>query len=265
MLNLMKYELKRRKALLTTVMIVLVCLEAAICLGLYLGGNWNALSIVLSCVVLVGGLLFPFIDTIANYYSDFKNKHGYMLFLTPNKGIKIIGSKALFALIELIVMVGLVIGSIAITMLVFKNIHPGIYSKFFADIFTDLQRLFELKEFTFWSTTPLILVTILQYFNNIMLAVLAITLSKTILSNNNFNWLFALLFYLGLSFGLQAINSGVLVAFGFVNDMIEYAESGRDIFNEIVKYIYIGGGIYTFWIAVSTTVSSILLDKRTDL
>ena len=30
----------------------------------------------------------PLIDTVANYYSDFKHPHGYMIFLTPKNGFR---------------------------------------------------------------------------------------------------------------------------------------------------------------------------------
>lgn len=264
MLKLMKYELYRRKTLLISVIITMLALEAIICFGIYKGGgSWGFLSVALTFVALVGGLLFPFADTVINYYSDFKNKHGYMLFLTPNKGIKIIGSKALFALIELVVMISLIVGSAYLSLAVLKHNQPLVYNSVFQDIFDGVKKLLNVYDLTFWSLLPLILVTILQYFNGTMIAVMSITISKTVLSKNNFNWLFALLIFFVIGFGVQTLNTTALLGFGFANDMINIIET--NVVGQLMKYVYVGVGIYTFWITASITVSSILLNKRTDL
>jgi hypothetical protein len=261
----MKYEIKRRKKLILTVAIIIAFLEAAVCFGIYKGGVWSVISVVFSFVILVGGLLFPFIDAIANLYSDFKNKHGYMLFLTPNKGIKIFGSKAIFALLELLAIVVIVACSLSISLALLKSMRPVIYASVFGDMFNSIETLLVSNDLSVWSIAPFVIAVLLQYFTSIMIAMLSLTISKTILSKNNFNWLFALLIYFAVSFGVQALDASVILGFGYVNNMFNISGLTKELFIEMTNFIYIGSGIYIFWIAVSTTVSSILLSKRTDL
>ena len=265
MMKLLKYEFLRRKKLLVVVLMILVFVEAAIVAGLYLGDSWLFLSLALTFVLLIGGLLFPFIDAIVNYYSDFKNKHGYMLFLTPNSGHKIIGAKSLFLFCELVAMVALIVGAFSINYQVVQSLFPSIINPIISEMSVELLVVFGIQKLTLWTASPLLGIMVLQYFTNIMLAILAITIAKTLLSNKDFNWLFAVLFYFGLAIAMQFINAGMLVVFGFAKDIVALITVGDDILPNIIKYLTVASGMYIVWISVCYYVSGLLLSKRTDL
>jgi len=265
MLNLMKYEFLRRKRLLISVLIIMVFVEAVIYTGIHLGGNWYIMATVLMFALIVGGLLFPFIDVITNYYSDFKKKNGYMLYLTPNKGGKILGAKALFAFAEIVIAVLLVWGTFLINIGLLKNLLPDIVMPILNDISSQLQMMFNVDKFTVWTASPMVIIVILQYFTNMMLAVFAITIAKTVLSNKDFNWLFALLFYFGLAMLMQFANVGALAVFGFVGDFVEVIKTNSEVMPNMIRYLSVGAGMYVLWSSASIIISSVLLNKRTDL
>ncbi len=265
MLKLMKYELYRRKTLLISILLILVFLQIGVMFGISAAGNWYILSIAFAFIILIGGLLFPFIDTVSNYYSDYKNKHGYMLFLTPNSGHKIIGAKALFAFIELVIMLVLIFAAFRLSFVLLENAFPAELNGILNGMKVEIQSELNIENFTFWSLSPFLIIVALQYFNNIMIAILSITIGKTILSNMNFNWLFALLIYFAMSAIVQFVNTGALVVFGFAGDVIDMIKSNGNVIFNIVKYLSVASGMYLVWIIVSFIVSSMLLNKRTDL
>lgn len=265
MLNLLKYEFLRRKRLLVSILLILVFLEIATYVGILLGGNWYLMSIVFMFIIFIGGLIFPFIDVVTNHYSDFKNKNGYMLYLTPSSGGKIIGSKAIFALSEIIVMIMILIGAVVLNVGLLQRLFPNEVTSILSEMSTELQMVFNVDKLTFWTISPMIFVAIIQYFTNMMLAILAITIAKTVLSNKDFNWLFALLFYFGISIVTQFANTGVISAFGFVGDIIKVANTNSETFPNLIKYLSVGAGMYIIWSFASIFISSKLLSKRTDL
>lgn len=265
MMKLMKYEFLRRKRLLISVLIIFVFLEAAIYAGIHLGGNWYIMSMVLMFVIAIGGLLFPFIDVVINYYSDFKNKNGYMLYLTPNKGGKILGAKALFAFAEIVIVVLLIWGVLLINLGLLKNLLPELIPPILNEMSSQLQMIFNVDKFTVWTASPMVIIAILQYFTNMMLAVLAITIAKTVLSNKDFNWLFALIFYFVLAALMQFVNVGAMAIFGFVGDFIEVVQTNSEVMPNMIRYLSVGAVMYVLWSAASIVISSVLLNKRTDL
>ena len=94
MLKLIKFEFIRKYKLLG------VALFSAIALNLYLmtkgiGGS----SMFLILFPIVASILY-LVDIIKMYSDDLNKKTGYMLFMTPNSGYKIISSKLLTAVLE---------------------------------------------------------------------------------------------------------------------------------------------------------------------
>lgn len=269
--KLMKYELFRRSKLLISILIVLVFMEGAAIYGLYRGGDWLILFFIMLVGMAFAAFLVPLLDAVVNNYSDFKNTHGYMLFLTPQSGYSIIGSKALFALIEFLISLGLVAGFYVANFHLAQAFGCGNGT---AELKMVLQLIPQMLGTSTGGVITLGVVSgILQYSNTIMLVIFAVTLSKTLLSQKSFNWLIALLLYFGLVMAIQTINGFVLTGFGFVTDMIDFVgeansvpmELGDKIKLDIVKYIMVSMGLYVVWIGAAFTGSSMLLNKRVDL
>ena len=94
MLNLIKYEFIRKYRLVFMILITILALNLFL---LTRGVGGSMLFLVLSPIVLY---VFYLADIIRMYSDDLNKKTGYMLFMTPNSGYKIISSKLLAAILE---------------------------------------------------------------------------------------------------------------------------------------------------------------------
>ena len=265
MLNLMKYELFRRKRLLITSLIIFLFLELGIWLGMVLKGNWYIMSITFLMILFVGGLAFPFIDAVVNYFSDFKSKNGYMLFLTPSSGYKIVGAKVVLLAVELLIMGALIFAALRLDFEVLKTSYPDVINTITGEMFAPLTEALGLEKITFWTLSPILLVGFMQYVTNVLIALFAITIAKTLLSSKDFNWLLALVFYFAVYTLVQLLNFAVLAAFGVVGEIINLAAVQSSDIPNVKRYLMAGLGLYAVLIAALLPLSGLLLNKRTDL
>ncbi len=265
MLNLMKYELFRRTRLLITTLIIFFFLELMVFVGMKLGGGWYIMSVFAFILLIVGGISFPFLDAVINYFSDFKKKNGYMMFLTPNNGYSILGSKVLFLLIEFAIMAVLLAGAVKIDYDALYKIAPEVLGEIFGEMTIGLKMLFGTTDLGFINFLPLITVVLMQYMTNAMVALFSITVAKTLLSNKDFNWLLALVFYIGIYTVIQMVYGVALLAFGLVQDTIVLSETENLNSIQMLKYLFVGMGLYAAVFGTLFPLSGNLLNKRTDL
>ncbi len=268
MLNLIKYEVQRRKNAVFVVVLIITVVQSLIVLGFYKGNSWTALSVILLILLTAGVYLFVLFDGIRTYYRDLNSRQGYMLFLTPNSAYKIIGAKMIVSLAELLFFVLIATGLLVIDYLVLKSV----YSEFFSMITQYLKDYIPSAGHVF----VLSFSTVLQWLNIITTAVLAITLTVTLLSGSKYSWLVSIVFYLALNTGMQFASMGIVSLFGLMDDfkslsMYEPAvvflknNMSININTIIMKYTLIMGAMYTVYISISYFVSSMLLERRVDL
>lgn len=264
--KLMKYEVYRRKTTILAYIILFAVAELLILFGLYKGDSWIALSVVMTILIIGGTYVYALVDTIASYYSDLKNKHGYMLFLTPVSGYQIIGSKALFGLLQLFVTVVLMF------LAMFLNYRVAIHLYFtgteFEELWRQLMEGFKVIAPHIGQLIQFLLIVLLQWFTIIMMGILAVTLSKTIFSNSKHSFLFSLLIYILLSVITQTISVSVLAPFGLFGDMINIQIVDNTIVQssiEIGRYFTIGIVLYSVYISLFYFLSGRFLHKRIDL
>ncbi len=265
--KLLKYEFLRRKNTLLAFAIILAVAECLIIFGLYKGDGWLALSIILSVLIIGTTYFCALLDTIWSYFSDLKNKHGYMLFLTPNSGYKIIGSKALFGLVELFISVAVVFILTAINLTVAKGIYAP-ESTELHNMIIQLKVNFKDLIPSLWQIIQFVLMTLLQWFNIIMMGIFAITLSKTVFSTGKHRFLLSLMFFILLSIVVQFITVSVMTPFGLFGDMIKIEMSNNVPIAASLhmnKYFLIGSVLYVIYITLFYFFSGRLLHKRIDL
>jgi hypothetical protein len=253
MMKLMKYELLRRKSLLIGGVVAIVIIEGATLFSLYKGGNWDILAIFLTILLVVGGVLGTFLDAVIRLYSDFKQKHGYMIFMTPQSGYRIVWTKTLFAVVELIAAGLLIAGCLALTGATVDHFHSDMFSQFFDSV----------PASAFWGFAALVL---LQLMAQLAIALLAVTVSRTMMQSNSYNWLIALLMYFALAAVVNLVDGALLLAFGVVGDIMHF--SGGTSFLEsglLVKYVAIGVGTYAAWFIGCTLLSGRLVSHSIDL
>lgn len=270
MFNLLKYELKKRKKALIVGAIALTAAEALAIYFLYKQGGYVVLTTVIMGLMLAGAVLLAFLDVAINYYNDFKKSQGTLLFLTPNSGYKIVGSKMIFGAIELVAGVSLVTLFIWLTNSLAVSIGYG-------GIGPQIQQLKEALNFAvgsqniWWVVAGFAFLVFLQYTASQSVAVSSISLGRTIMSRNSYNWLWAVILFICVNVVIQTINGGILVLVG-MNDgilgttyTITSAEQAAEVLGKISKYLIIGGVQYLFWIVTSFFVSSTLLNKKIDI
>ncbi len=265
MLNLMKYELFRRTRMLITTLIVFFFLELMVFVGLKLGGGWYIMSLLSFMLLIVGGIMFPFLDAVINYFSDFKKKNGYMLFLTPNNGYSVLGSKVVFVLIEFIIMTTLLACAIKINYDTLYKIAPEVLNEISGQMIMGLKILAGTDKITLMKFMPMIVLIMMQYMTSIMVALFSITIAKTLLSNKDFNWLLALVFYIGIYTVIQMIYGVGVLSSGFIKDAIVLDQNKFMSYTVLRKYLFLGYGLYTVMFGTLFLISGNLLNKRTDL
>jgi len=265
-LKLLKYEFMRRKNTLAAFCILLAVAEGLILFGLYKGKGWVALSIFLSVIMVAAVYFYGLLDAIGSYFSDLKNKHGYMLFLTPVSGYRIIGAKALFGVIQLFV------SAILVFLLMFLNLR--ISGKLYLSG-TQLEQFWIAAKAglgalvpNLWQIIQFVVITLMQWFNIIMMGIFAITLSKTVFSSSRHRFLLSLLFFILVNMAVQAITITVLAPFGLFGDMIHYEVMDNVMVYgslNLDKYFTIGIGLYAVYISLFYFLSGRLLHRRIDL
>ena len=265
MLNLLKYELKKRKSTLIVGAIALIALEA---LTLYnLSKDKVILAMILSVLMVVGAVLIAFLDTAVQYFNDFKKAQGTLLFLTPNKGSKIVGSKMIFGALELLAGMVIVVLSIYVSnryavSMGYEGIGPQITS-----VIAELELSFGAGS-TWWIATGFLIIVFLQYASSQSVAILSVTLGRTILSRSSYNWLWAVIIFIGTSFAIQTVNSVILLSIGLGDGWLQEIMMNGDVVNstlDVTKFLIIGAIEYAAWIAVAFFASSIMLNKKIDI
>lgn len=265
MITLLKYEWLRRRRLLAGTALAVLLVEGIILLCVRMGGNWNVMAVALTVALTVGGLLLPLLDTVTCYYSDFKRKHGYMLFMTPRTGTRILWAKALFALLELAAVMAAVAGCLYLSGLTVDRLHGGLI----AGLMDTLRLQWEQATGSTLPHAPVLLglsgTLLLEIFAQIAIAMLALTVSRALLPGNSFNWLIALIMYFALAMVVELVDVGVLAAFGLAGDIRLLVSQAADMNRYIAKYVALGAAIYAMWSVACVTLSGRLVNRGVDL
>ncbi len=267
MFKLLKYELNKRKTILIISVVLLVLTEYFALRLLSKGQEYAHIAAIINIIMFIGVIIVVFLDVVVQYYNDFKKSQGTLLFLTPNSGYKIVGSKMLFGAAELLLGIALVVFLAWIT-------NSSAVAKGYVGVGPQLQAFIDLlntgvgESNSWWVITGFLFLVFLQYTAGQSIAVTSITLGRTIFSKNNYNWFWAILFFIVVSIGVQTINGTLLVLVGMgdglLNSTISFS-SQSDVTVDITKYLILGGIEYILWIAASFVVSGLLLNKKVDI
>lgn len=101
MWKLLKYEFRRARTSLLTVLGVIAVLEMYFLISL---GVDHMEHVVIAAVLMMfasyGAAVYIFVRGVASYASELKAKSAYLIFMTPNSGLKIMGSKYLYTFVN---------------------------------------------------------------------------------------------------------------------------------------------------------------------
>ncbi|TCT14695.1 hypothetical protein EDC18_105177 [Natranaerovirga pectinivora] len=179
MIQLLKYEAMKKWRLFLIAITVIFLAEGFILFQLKVKNNL-AFGIGLFLFISYIGIFVIFIDSIQSYSRELKNKTGYSLFLVPRNAYEILGAKILIAFIEIILAFILFIIAFGINYdIIATAINSNMDFVYF--IFTLIEDHISFRVI-FANTFELLM----SWFNFIIIAYLAITLSSTLLSQNKF-------------------------------------------------------------------------------
>ncbi len=258
MLKLMKYELIRKwRAILVFLSIVLV-INANV---LYrVAGKWQNTNLEQMAALgfFFGGLLtvffILFIIDVTNMYSrDLNNKTGYMVFLTPNSGYKILGSKILTGLLEGLLFLVVFLILLAVSFLGFYS--QPLTEMMNSEVFTSVISEFDMS---IGELLPFLFSNLITMFTSIVVLILtifaAISIRKSILAEVRFAGLLSLIIFMLLVWLNGKITSLVVTTI----NKAELFTHGIHYFNVIsVLQIIIGVALFV--------LSAYLLDKKMDV
>jgi hypothetical protein len=269
MTKLMKYELARRKQMFIGAAITILFMEGLTLLGIYNGGGlwrmggdiwdgWNVLAITMTALLVIGGFVLAFLDAVTRLYSDYKQKQGYMILMTPQSGYRVIWAKTIFALLDILA-AGLVIaGCLALSCMAIENVYGGV-TKFFAYPPADIDIIINVG-------ISGIILGLFQIMAQLSIAILAVTVARVMTQGKSYNWLIALLMYFALAVIVNVADGALLVAFGVVRD-IRLVDSGTPFIDSglLAKYCIIGAVTYSAWFAGCTLLSGRLINRGIDI
>ncbi len=264
MMKLLKYELLRRKQLLIGAAISIAFVEGLALLGIYNSGGmemfkangfngWHMLAIIMTVLLAVGVFVLAFLDAIVKLYSDFKQKHGLMLFMTPQSGYRVIWAKTIFAVAEILIAGLAVAGCLALSAAALDQCYDGVVGKLLASF--GMYRGLALGSIALGA---------LQLIAQLSIAMLAVTVSRVLTRSSS--WIIALLMYFALVMVVNMANGVLLVAFGVIGDVMSATNDTTLLQNGIMsKYFIIGALTYIAWFFGCTTVSGRLINRGIDL
>lgn len=192
------------RAALLTVLGVIAVLEMYFLISL---GVDHMEHVVIAAVLMMfatyGAAVYVFVRGVASYASELKAKSAYLIFMTPNSGLKIMGSKYLYTFVNGILLGG-VCGALGALDLSLIMMHEDDWQSFLRmmDIFLRVNQGVQTGQIVLAIVFYLVLV-LLSLLTFFAMAYFAITLSHTLFRDKKWRTWVALLIFIGVYWGLS--------------------------------------------------------------
>lgn len=262
MVKLLKYELIRSKTILLITLIVLLGIEALFLLGFFFEiDSLLGTSVMLLTLAGFGGFIAIVVYAVNRFYTDLKNKHGYMLFLTPRNAYQIVGSKVINSFLVMMVGFALYVGMIVLDIgLAFQEASDTNMIMLVLEAF--------VTEFD-WTIWLVPLDYVIGWFNMILTIYFAITLTFTFLSSKKYKGWISAGVYLLLNMGISMLTNAVMTP--VMNNLLYSMETMNTY--SYAEFIQNGGGLYLGGAVVLELViavamyfaTSVLMEKKLNL
>lgn len=205
MLKLIKYEFRKAR----TAMLVMLCVLAAL-EGYFLGAlaleknDHVAVAIMLLMVGVYAAAIFVFVRGLTSYTSELKNRNAYLIFMTPNSGLKIMGSKYLYTFVN-----GLLVGAVcaalaAVDITLFFRANGEIDT-----LLSFLRRM--LANYGVYLDQMVLYVLIMALYGMLSMlaffavAYLAITLSHTLFRDKKWRGFVSFVLFVAMNYGISRL------------------------------------------------------------
>ena len=161
------------------------------------------IAAVLMMFATYGAAVYVFVRGVASYASELKAKSAYLIFMTPNSGLKSMGSKYLYTFVNGILLGG-VCGALGALDLSLIMTHEDDWQSFLRmmDIFLRVNQGVQTGQIVLAIVFYLVLV-LLSLLTFFAMAYFAITLSHTLFRDKKWRTWVALLIFIGVYWGLS--------------------------------------------------------------
>lgn len=219
MLKLIKYEFRKAMTTLLVLLGITAALEGYFLASLYLLAEEHpehlAISIMLLVVSVYVVFIYMLIRGVTTYSGELKSRCSYLIFMTPNSALKIMGSKFLFTFV-LAALAAVLYGALACCDILLLLTHLGAYENFVLNLTQALTEAgIHVEQILFYGVFAAIYLT-LSLLSFFAIAYLAVTLSHTLFRDKKWRWIMALLFYFVLNYAVSFISGLFPAAYSFI-------------------------------------------------
>lgn len=248
--KLIKYEFRKQLMSKLVVGIVVAVLEVLFLAGLFLEkGDWAGTGAGLLVIVAMVSLLYFSFESIVTYSNDLRTKQSYMLFLTPRNMFQIVGAKLVTTILQIFV-TGCAFAAIGIGDVFLVCAKNG-EVKEFLDAIKGFFHALTGVEIRLSEVIYVILMLLIAWLVFIALAMLAITLSTTLLSTWKLKGIVSVIIYFALDWCVTKV-ANLVTPTGFL-------ESEYLVVNTEARAFI---GVYAAALALSYVGTALLLDKK---
>lgn len=211
--------------------------------------DWGALGMGGTMIVATVSLIYFSFEAIVTYSNDLRTKHSYMLFLTPRNMFQVVGAKFVTMILQIFVC-GCIFAAIGIGDVFVLCARKG-NVKAFLDAVKEFFRLFTGVEIRVVEVIYVILMLLVAWLVIVAMAMFAITLSATLLSNWKYKGIVSVTIFFALDLCIAKI-AELVIPTGFLEG--EYLVVNTEAWAFI--------GVYAAALVPCYVGTALLLDKK---
>ncbi len=212
MFKLLKYELRKNRTAILVLLGLTLALEGYFLYGLYGTEKFGTEQDIHLLVAMVGlmmsayaALIYVLIVGVTTYTREMKSRSAYLIFMTPNSGLKIMGSKYLFTLVLGLMLAAVYAGLAALDISLFSDrlLRAGQLLQQFDTMLLEIG--IRLDQFLLGALV-IAVNGLLNIFSFFAVAYLAITLSHTFFRDKKWRGIAALGIFFLLNWAIGELN-----------------------------------------------------------
>lgn len=248
--KLIKYEFRKQLLSKLVVGVVVAVLQLVFFGGLIFDkGDWAGMGLGVFAIVAMVSLLYFSFESIVTYSNDLRTKQSYMLFLTPRNMFQIVGAKLVTTILQIFVC-GCAFAAIGIGDVFLVCATKGSVKEFL-DMVKEFFQVLTGVEIRLVEVIYVILMVLIAWLFFIAMAMFAITLSTTLLSNWRFKGVASVAIFFGLDWLVAKVVS-LVTPTGFLES--EYLVVSTEAWAFI--------GVYAVAMGLCYAGTALLLDKK---
>lgn len=212
--KLIKYEFRKQLLSKIVVGVVIAALEIYFALGLLLEKEgWLGMATAFLIFAAFISLFYFSFESIVTYSNDLRTKQSYMIFLTPRNMFQVVGAKLITTILQ-IVLTGCAFAAIAIGDVLLVCAKFGKVQELF-DMLKEFFKALTGVEIRLNEVAYVILMMLVAWLVFIAMAMFAITLSTTLLSNWKYKGVVSVALYFALDWIVAKVAT-LVVPTGFL-------------------------------------------------